>query len=94
VRAGLEGVRGELPPAAFLECDPSLLDEAEASRFGVGALPASLPAALEALAQDDAVHGWLGPQLYDAYVGVKRAEIDAAGEMQLEELCRRYASIY
>ena len=34
------------------------------------------------------------PLLYDAYVSVKRAELDAAEDLDLEEVCRRYAAIY
>jgi hypothetical protein len=34
------------------------------------------------------------PLLYDAYMSVKHAELDAAKDLDLEELCRRYASIY
>ncbi len=36
----------------------------------------------------------MGAALHDAYVSVKRAEIEAAGEEQLGETCRRYAAIY
>lgn len=94
VRAGLDGVRGELPTPAILDRDPALLDEAEASRYRVGGLPGSLQEALQALARDDTARGWMSPQLYDAYVGVKRAEIAAAAALDLDELCRRYAAIY
>jgi glutamine synthetase len=94
VRAGLDGVRGELPAPPLLDRDPALLGEAEASRYGVGGLPGSLQDALQALADDETVRGWLSPQLYDAYVGVKHAEIDAAAELNLDELCVRYAAIY
>jgi len=94
VRAGLDGVRGELPAPPLLDRDPALLGEAEASRFGVGGLPVSLDDALRALADDGTARSWLSPQLYDAYVGVKRAEIDAAAELNLDELCARYAAIY
>ena len=69
--------------------------DAEAERFGVGALPASLEESLQALADDQTARGWLAPLLYDAYVSVKRAELDAAARAwTLEELCRRYAAIY
>jgi hypothetical protein len=36
----------------------------------------------------------MGPLLYDAYAAVKRAEIEAAAGVELDELCERYASIY
>jgi glutamine synthetase len=94
LRAGLEGVRAELPAPPLLECDPAQLDAAGAERFGVGALPATLDEALAALAEDAVVRGWMTPLLYDAYVSVKRAELDAAAGLDLEALCRRYAAIY
>ncbi len=94
VRAGLDGVRSRLPAPPILDRDPALLDEAEAERFGVGALPASLEGSLQALAQDDTVRGWMTPLLYDAYVCLKRAELEAVAALDLGEVCRRYAAVY
>ena len=94
VRAGLDGVRSELPAPPILDRDPALLDEAEAERFGVGALPASLEGSLQALAEDDTARGWMTPLLYDAYVGLKRAELEAVAALDLGEVCRRYAAVY
>jgi glutamine synthetase len=94
VRAGLDGVRSRLPVAPILDRDPALLDQAEAARYGVGALPTSLEDALQALADDEAVRTWMKPLLYDAYVGVKRAELEAVAQLDLSETCERYAAIY
>ncbi|MEA2153822.1 MAG: glutamine synthetase [Solirubrobacteraceae bacterium] len=94
VRAGLDGVRRDLAPPPILEQDPSLLDEAAAARHRVGGLPASLQDALEALARDDAARAWMTPLMYEAYLAVKRAEIAAADGEELQEVCRRYATIY
>jgi glutamine synthetase len=94
VRAGLDGVRAGLAPPPILDRDPAHLDAAEAERFGVGALPASLDDALLALAEDDVVRGWLGATLYEAYVGIKQSELDAVAELDLGEVCKRYAAIY
>jgi glutamine synthetase len=94
VRAGLHGVREHLPAPPILDRDPAHLAPADASRFGVGALPATLHDALDALAGDDELRGWLPVPLYDAHVAIKRAEIDASAGLDLQELCRRYASIY
>jgi glutamine synthetase len=94
LRAGLEGVRAGLPAPELLESDPGELDPGEAERFGVGSLPASLSDSLEALAADSVAREWLAGELYEAYVGVKRAEVAAAAELELEEVCRRYAGIY
>lgn len=94
VRAGLDGVREQLPAPAILDRDPAQLDAEEATRFGVGALPETLAESLEALADDSTVRGWMTPLLYDAYLSVKHAELSAAADVDLEELCRRYAAIY
>jgi glutamine synthetase len=94
VRAGLEGVRAQLPAPPILDRDPAQLDEKEAERFGVGALAQTLEQSLQALEQDETAHAWMTPLLYDAYTSVKRAELDAARDVSLEELCRRYAAIY
>jgi glutamine synthetase len=94
VRAGLDGVRARLPAPAILEGDPAELEGAEAERFGVGALPGSLEEAMSALAEDATARSWLGPLLYEAYASVKRAEIDGARDIDVEELCARYGAIY
>jgi glutamine synthetase len=94
VRAGVDGVRRQLPAPPILERDPAGLDEADAARYRVGQWPASLEDSLQELANDDTVRGWLGPLLYDAYVGVKRTELQAVAELDLGEVCRRYAAIY
>ena len=94
VRAGVAGVRAELPAPAILDRDPAALEESEAARYGVGALPASLEESLEALAADEIVRAWMGPLLYDAYVSVKRSELDSVAGLDLGEVCRRYAAVY
>jgi glutamine synthetase len=94
VRAGLDGVRAGLPPPPVLDRDPAELDHAEADRFGVGALTSSLEDSLRALSQDGAARGWMGALLYDAYVAVKRSELEGVADLDLGEVCRRYAAIY
>jgi glutamine synthetase len=94
IRAGLDGIRRGLPAPPILDRDPNALEEAEAERYGLGALPATLEDALDALAGDEAARGWLSPLLYDAYVGVKHSELRMAEELELDDLCRRYADIY
>ncbi len=94
VRAGLAGVREGLPTPPLLDRDPAQLDATEAERYGVGALPASLEQALQALAEDETARAWMGPTMYDAYNGLKRAELDAVADMDVSEVCSRYAAIY
>ncbi len=94
VRAGLAGVREGLAAPELLQSDPATLAGEDAERHRVGALPATLGEALEALADDETVRGWMSPTLYDAYVAVKRAELEATADLALEERCARYVSIY
>ncbi|HEY2397629.1 MAG TPA: glutamine synthetase family protein [Solirubrobacteraceae bacterium] len=94
VRAGLDGMRSQLPAPPILDRDPDGLNERERERYRVGAMPESLDASLQALAADETVRGWLKPLLYDAYVGVKRSELQVAEGLEIGELCRRYAAIY
>jgi glutamine synthetase len=94
VRAGIQGVREELPAAAILDRDPSALEGAQASSYGVGALPASLEDSLLALQADRTVSGWLAPQLREVYLAIKRTELRAVADLDVDEICRRYAEIY
>ncbi len=94
LRAGLDGVRAGLDAPPILDRDPAELQGAEAERFGVGALPATLEEALEALEADTTVREWFSPLMYDAYVCVKRAELEATARLDVGEICRRYAAIY
>ena len=94
VRAGLDGVRARLPAPPILEVDPATLTDDEAVRYGVAALPASLDDSLQALAGDATARGWMPPLLYEAYVAVKRAELEAVASLDLDGICRRYGDVY
>jgi glutamine synthetase len=94
LRAGLQGLRDGLEPAPILDCDPAELSAAEAGRYGVGGLPDSLAGALAALAGDQQARAWMTPLMYDAYVAVKRSELEAAESVDQAELCARYGRIY
>jgi glutamine synthetase len=94
LHAGLEGVRAELPAPPILDRDPARLDAAEAARYGVGALPTTLAQSLDALAQDATARAWMTPLMYEAYTAVKRFEVRASADMDIEELCARYALVY
>jgi glutamine synthetase len=94
LRAGIEGLQAKLDTPPILERDPAELDDADAERFGVGALPGSLEDALQALERDDGARAWLTPLLYDGYVSLKRAELAAVADLDLAATCRRYARAY
>jgi glutamine synthetase len=93
-RAGLDGVRAGLPAPPILDRDPAQLDTAEAVRYGVGTLPRSLGESLHALEEDATARAWLTPLLYETYLSVKRAELEAVAGLDIGEVCRRYAAVY
>lgn len=94
VRAGLEGIRDELPLPAACDRDPADLTDAERAELGIVPLPASLTEALEALDADERARAWLPPVMYESYVAVKRAEIELAAAADPTEVARRYRDAY
>ncbi|MCH9000925.1 MAG: glutamine synthetase, partial [Proteobacteria bacterium] len=94
VRAGLEGLRAELPTPEITRADPGTLSEAERARHGVARLPQSLEQALDALESDGAACGWFPAPLLDAYLRHKRAEIEIMAGLDRDQRCARYAEAY
>lgn len=94
VRAGLEGIRDELPLPAALDRDPADLSDDERAALGVVPLPGSLTEALEALDSDERARAWLPAVMYESYVAVKRAEIALADAADPDDVARRYRDAY
>ena len=94
VLAGLEGIQKDLPAPTLVEGDPSELDEGERDRLGIRPLPLSLGEALDALEADETVRSWFSKDLFDCYVGVKRAEMGLLEDTDPEEACKRYGRVY
>ena len=74
IHAGLDGIRGKLDPGEAVDVDPATLTEADRAAAGAHRLPASLAAALDALAADTLLMDALGPLRAAAYLAVKRSE--------------------
>src|SRR5580698_1847569 len=74
IYAGLDGIRGKIDPGEAMNVDPSTLSESERAMAGAHRLPASLPAALDALSADALLMDALGPLRSTAYLAVKRSE--------------------
>jgi glutamine synthetase len=74
IYAGLDGIRGKLDPGEAINVDPATLTEAERAAAGAHRLPASLSAALDALAADEMLIEVLGALRSTAYLAVKRSE--------------------
>jgi len=94
LRAGLEGIRHELPLPKTVDRDPGDLGEAERKALGIVTLPSTLPEALDLLAADPVAKGWLPPQMYESYVAVKRKEIEMFAGADAATICRRYNDVY
>jgi glutamine synthetase len=94
VRAGLEGVRTQLPSPPIFSGDPEKLSVCERERMGLKRLPASLPAALAEFAEDRIVRGWFAPDAFATYVGMKDTELRLVEGLEGDALCSRYSSVY
>ena len=89
VCAGLEGIREQLEPPPVVEAGAPLEPDPLRS-----ALPRSLGEALDALESDARARTWLSPRLLETYLGLKRLELSLVSDLELEEVCRLYASIH
>jgi glutamine synthetase len=94
VRAGLEGIRKELPLPALLDCDPADLSDRERKERGIEPLPGSLDRALDALEADRTVLGWFTPTMVEAYTSLKRFESSLFADSTPEAMCERYRLAY
>ena len=94
VRAGLEGLRHKLTQPPLVGMDPASLSDDEREKLGLHRLPASLPDALAAFCADETVSGWLHPEVREAYLSMKRKEMDLLGGLTDAEICSRYADVY
>ncbi len=94
VRAGLEGLRRELPVPEPTAVDPETLPEDERARRGIVRLPQSLDEALDALAGDAAAKMWFPEVLFDAYLRHKRFEARLMAELDRGARCTHYSQAY
>lgn len=94
VRAGLAGIREELPLPPLMQEDPHDIGPARRKRLGIETLPRSLAEALERLEADATVRGWFSDNLWRTYLSVKRKEIALARDLSPEALCERYRHAY
>ena len=94
VRAGLEGIRADLPTPPIYDGDPTLLSDAELEKHGLRRLPTSLEAALQAFEGDATVSGWFDATFRQAYTSTKRAELKLVEGMDPDTQCQRYAEVY
>jgi glutamine synthetase len=93
VRAGLDGLRRELPSPAVLDLELEALDEAGRERFGVRPIPRTQAEALSAIEADEVALGWFAPDLVATHLGIRRTEAAILAGLEPEEQCRRYADV-
>lgn len=94
VRAGLEGLRAKMKAPPLVEGDPADLTAAELARLDVRRLPESLSAALDELARDTVVSGWLPAPLRQGYHALKTAELERTSPLDPAAQCALYAKYY
>ena len=94
VRAGLEGIRDDMPLPEPTSSDPAALSDAERAARGVFRLPGSLGQALDVLEAAEGARDLMPGELFDAYVMHKRGELAALDGLEMDEICARYVRVY
>jgi glutamine synthetase len=72
--AGLDGIENQIDPGVQNEDNLYEVPEDELKRRGIGALPATLSEAVDALENDEVIKNALGNEYADYYIQVKREE--------------------
>jgi glutamine synthetase len=75
IGAGADGLRRRLTPPPPFQGDIGHLSDEEIVRYGIGNLPRSLPAALDALERDEVVAAAVGETALKHFLTVKRQEL-------------------
>jgi glutamine synthetase len=94
VRAGLAGLRAELPAPPVVSGDPSVMSEQERARAGLRRLPETLDEALLALAADPVATAWFAPELLASFAAVKRSEIGLMAGLDRDAVCAAFGARY
>jgi glutamine synthetase len=79
IAAGLTGVDQRLPLAPEFADDPAARPAEELEALGVRRLPQSLSESLACLEKSAVIQDAMGPTLFEAFVAVRRAELDEFG---------------
>lgn len=94
IRAGLEGLRADLPAPPIVSGDPSVMSEAERAAKGLVRLPETLTDALAALKADPVVTGWFAPIFVETFIGMKTYEMATLAGLDETGICQRYRDVY
>lgn len=90
MRAGLDGLRDGLEPAAIVERELDLKGRDK----DLPALPSTLEEALDLFESSERARGWFCPDMVRTFLSVKREEVDQMNRLSLQERCEIYASVY
>ncbi len=93
IHAGTEGFARDLPAPPCIEGSLDGLDGPERAALGIGALPADLGAALDALDADPIARGWFADDLVGTHLLVRRAEIARLAGATDAEACAAYGQV-
>jgi len=94
LRAGLQGIREQLPAPPIFSGDPETVSEDERIRLRLKRLPLLLAEALAEFEKDEVAAQVFNPQAFATYVGMKRQEIAMTAGESDKDLCRRYAQFF
>lgn len=94
LRAGLDGIKRNLPVPAPVEENLYEFDTAMLARHNVQMLPGSLREALDELERNEVIKDALGPHVYERFVEAKRLEWDDYRKRVSSWEIDRYLEIY
>lgn len=94
IRAGLEGIRRQLPTPAIVSGDSDALTPAEREELGIRPIPSTLEEALAHFEDSDVARVWFPRDLADTFLAVKRAEIARNAGLEPAERYAAYAATY
>jgi glutamine synthetase len=84
--AGISGIERNLTLPAEVTADPASLSDEEQEELGVRRLPQSLEEAVAHLEKSEVLHEAMGQVLFNAFVAVRRGEIDLFAGKDDEEI--------
>ena len=90
IKAGMEGIRQDLPPVDVVAGEVDFTDES----LSFESLPDSLGSALQVLEGSDTVKSWFSKEFVETYIAVKRQELKDLEGKSFSEQCEVYSNVY
>jgi glutamine synthetase len=89
IAAGLAGIESGARLPAEIDGDPAGLTEAELADRGVRRLPQTLTEAADSLERDAILRSAMGDPLFEAFLAVRRGEVEVFADVSPEEIVAR-----